>query len=154
MADTKTAQKVSEKKRIEERWGKALAAAGWTALPSTILIYQRKLGLDPLALNIVMQIAQYWWEPEKHPYPSKSTLAAAIGVTPRAVQRRIAAMEKVHLIERIERKDGKRGSQSNIYRLTGLAAKAEPYAKQLLAERASKKASETARTKPALRRVK
>lgn len=154
MADPKSAQKISERKRVEERWGKALAAAGWTALPSTILIYQRKLGLDPLALNIVIQIAQYWWEPEKHPYPSKATLAAAIGVTPRAVQRRIAAMENVGLVRRIERKDGRGGNKSNVYKLTGLAVKAEPYAKQLLADRASKKAKDAARTKPALRRVK
>ena len=154
MADTKAVQKVSELKRIEQRWGKALADAGWTAFPSTILAYQKRLGLSALDLNIVLQIAQHWWDPEKHAFPSKARIAAAIGVKPRSVQRRIAAMEAAGLIERVYRRKASGVNQTNVYKLNGLARKAEKYAHEVLAERAAKKKADAERNKPRLQRVK
>jgi DNA-binding Lrp family transcriptional regulator len=47
------------------------------------------------------------------------TIAKAIGVTPRSVQRRIAALEAAKLIRREERRISHKGSKTNIYHLRG-----------------------------------
>ncbi len=35
--------------------------AGWTAIPSIILDKQHALGLDPIDVNILLQLAKHWW---------------------------------------------------------------------------------------------
>ncbi len=126
------------------------------ALPSVFLQRQNAFGFDPLDLNIILQLADYWWEPENHPFPAKGTLAQRIGVAPRTIQRRIAAMHALGLIERVERREPGRGSRTNIYRLTPLIKEAEPYAKELLAEkeqRKQQKAARQSRKRPVVRLV-
>jgi DNA-binding transcriptional regulator YhcF (GntR family) len=137
-----------ELRRIEQRWGKALAYAGWTPIPSTFLIYQSRLGLDALDFNIIMQIAKHWWEPGKLPFPSKKLIADQIGVTPRTVQRRITSMVKAGLLSRVERRDPSGGNKSNEYAFDGLRAKAEPHAMELLKERAERRRVKSERSKP------
>lgn len=68
--------------------------AGWTVIPSVIIERQQVLGLDALDVNILLHLATYWWTPDNKPHPAKKTIADAIGVEPRTVQRRIAALEK------------------------------------------------------------
>lgn len=155
-AEAGAGARLKEVRRIEERWGKPLTDAGWTPIPSTFLIYQRRLGLDALDLNIIAQIAKHWWEPGKLPFPSKKSIADAIGVEPRTVQRRITKMVKAGLLTRLERKDGHGGNKTNEYGFDGLRQKAEPYANELLKERAERKRvkSERERAKPGLRLVK
>lgn len=98
------------------------------------------LGLDPLDLNILLQIADHGWEPENHPYPSKRTLAQRIDVDPRTIQRRVTRLVKDGLLERVERRDhGHGGNKTNIYRLTPLVTKMKPFALELLEERQSRK---------------
>jgi len=75
----------------EKKWSKALMDAGWTALPSVIIERQKALGLDALDMNIILHLANYWWTRDNKPHPSKKTIAEAIGVAPRTVQRRITA---------------------------------------------------------------
>ena len=74
--------------------------AGWTLLPNVIFERQQALGLDPMDVNILLHLASYWWTEESKPFPSKTTIAKAIGVDPRSVQRRIARLEKGYLIRR------------------------------------------------------
>lgn len=138
------AQKV---KVIEQRWTQVLAKAGWTALPNIILDKQAALGLKPIDVNILMQIAKYWWEPDAAPFPAIETLANAIGVTPRTVQRRITIMEKAGLIERNERYYARGGQKSNAYTFKGLIAKCKPFAKEVLKEREQRKNKQRARSK-------
>ena len=128
-------------KANEKKWGKINIDAGWTLVPNALLIHQATLGLTPMDLNIILQIAQYWWEPENHPYPSKGTLAASIGVTPRTIQKRIQEMEKAKFINRLERRDRK-GSKSNIYQLTPLAKQLVPYSKDIVQERKKRKSED------------
>ena len=68
---------------LEHRWGKSLIDAGWVALPSVFLQRQQALGLEPLDVNILLQLADHWWERDNLPFPSKKTLADRIGVKPR-----------------------------------------------------------------------
>jgi len=97
-------------------------------------------------LNIILQIAKYWWKSESHPYPSKATLAASIGVTSRTIQKRIQEMEKAGFIQRVERRDGK-GSKSNIYQLTPLAKELIPYSKNIVEERNKRRSEDSKRPK-------
>jgi predicted transcriptional regulator len=133
MANASAALKADQQRSLranEEKWTPALmAAAGWTALPSLILDKQPALGIDSLDLNILLQLAKYWWKKVDLPYPSKETLSELIGVNPSTIRRHIKRMEEEGLIKRIERHDMKGGQQSNFYSFDGLIEKMLPHAK-------------------------
>lgn len=128
-------QKLSKKEEAittlrtnEKKWTKTLMDAGWLSFPNIILEKQRALGLTPLDINIILYLATYWWTEDNKPRPSKNTIAEAIGVTARTVQRRIAAMEKAGFIRREERRVSREGSRPNLYHFDGLIKEATPYA--------------------------
>ena len=133
MANASAALKEDQQRSLranEEKWTPALmAAAGWTALPSLILDKQPALGIDSLDLNILLQLAKYWWKKDDLPYPAKETLSELIGVSPSTIRRHIKRMEAEGLIKRIERHDAKGGQQSNFYSFDGLIEKMLPHAK-------------------------
>jgi DNA-binding transcriptional regulator YhcF (GntR family) len=145
----KTAEKTL--KVNEAKWTKELMRAGWTVLPNVLFENQSNLGLDPLDVNILLHIASYWWEPEGKPHPSKVTIANAINVNPRTVQRRIAAMEKAKYIRRQQRRIKGEGSKSNIYHLDGLIEAAKPFAQEKyekMQQRAEERAARAKRRGP------
>ncbi len=117
----------------ERKWSKTLMDAGWTALPSVIIENQRQLGLSPLDLNIVLYLASKWWTPEGKPFPSKNTMAKAMDVHPRTIQKHIAALEVAGFVRREERRT-ETGSKTNIYHLDGLIKAANPFAVEKVAE--------------------
>jgi len=127
----------------EAKWTQTLMATGWTALPSIILDKQHALGIDALDLNILLQLAKYWWKKDDLPYPSKETLATAIGVNPSTIRKRIKRMEEEGLIERIERHDTKGGQQSNWYSFDGLIEKMKPHAEEALSLRKKQREEST-----------
>lgn len=143
----------NEPGRLERRWGRDLINAGWLGLPSVFLQRQNAFAFDALDLNIVLQIADHWWEPDNHPYPSKKSLAERIGVDARTIQRRIARMERDGLIERVPRRSAHGGNKTNVYRLTPLIEKAKPFARELLAERHARTQEKEARRKRKRARV-
>jgi DNA-binding MarR family transcriptional regulator len=122
-------------KAIARRWTKTVVTPGWTAWPNILLERQQALGLEPLDVNILLHIARYWWEADELPFPSVSTLAAAIGVDRSTVQRRIARLEKGGLIKRETRKGGRGGNLSNRYHFDGLITAATPFAQEAINER-------------------
>ena len=119
----------------EKKWGKTLMDAGWTCIPSTIILRQQALGLDPVDMNIVLVIAAHWWKADQLAFPSKKLIADTIGKDPTTVRRRLARLEKDGLIKRILRPQPGGRHNSNEYRLSGLITGAEPLAKQELAKR-------------------
>ncbi|MHB8420696.1 MAG: helix-turn-helix domain-containing protein [Myxococcales bacterium] len=132
--------------RNEQKWGHELMAAGWTAIPSVILDRQRALGLDSVDLNILLQLAKHWWDAGNPPYPSKRSIAAAIGIDPRTVQRRIADLERGGLIKRRMRRNSTGGNKSNVYLFDGLIERTKPFAREELDRRADRaKAKEEAK---------
>ena len=138
-------------KENERKWTKAILASGWTAVPSVVLLYQQQLNLDPTDFNILMHIVQHWWYADRLPYPSKRHIAEAMNITPRTVQRPIERMEKRGLLKRVARKHHLRGSDTNIYDLTGLIEALKPYAEQALAEKEQKRVAASLRRRGAKR---
>ena len=76
-------------KQNEKKWTQTLMKAGWSAIPNIIIEKQRALGLDALDINILLHLIQYWWLEENVPRPAVGTIAEALGVTPRTIQKRI-----------------------------------------------------------------
>lgn len=136
MTENVSAKKADfEKIKVNEaKWSKPLMAAGWTAMPSVIIEKQEALGLDALDMNIILHLSHYWWTPDNLPHPSVETIAKAVGVGSRAVQKRIKALHELGLIEREERRHTPYGSQTNKYGFKGLIAKATPFAEEKIAE--------------------
>jgi len=159
MAETKSKTSGDSELRVnEKKWSRTLMKAGWTVFPNVLFERQQALGLDPLDINILLHIASYWWSESGKPHPSKVTIAKAIGVDPRTVQRRIAALETANLIRREERRISKSGSKTNVYHLEGLIEAAKPYALEKIRERDARAAEREARAarkgKPHLKVVK
>ncbi len=118
----------------EKKWSKALMAAGWNVVPNILIEKQQALGLDALDMNIILHLSHYWWQADNLPHPSVGTMAKAIGVTPRTIQKRIKALEDLNLIKREERRFTKDGSITNRYDFSGLIAAARPYAEEKVQE--------------------
>jgi predicted transcriptional regulator len=118
----------------EKKWTLPLMKAGWSVIPSIILERQAALGLDALDINIIVHLVQYWWEPDNFPHPSVPTMAKALQVTDRTIQRRIRALEAAKLIKRVERRKTPQGSMTNLYVFDGLIKAATPYALEKLEE--------------------
>jgi hypothetical protein len=148
-----TSAQTQQVKVIEKRWSKPLTKAGWTALPNIVLEKQVALGLEPIDVNILMQIAKHWWQADAAPFPAIDTLAAAIGVTARTVQRRIAKMVKEELIERNTRYYARGGQRSNAYTFNGLIARCTPFAQEAIAQRERRKSKDRARVRRLHHRV-
>lgn len=143
---TNQAQEAAKKaKQIEKRWTKPLADVGWTAIPNIILEKQSVLGLKPTDVNVTLQILKHWWEAGSHPYPSVGTIAKAIGVQPRTVQRSVERMEALGLLQREARYYSQGGQKSNGYNFQGLIDKSTPFAEEALKQRADKQKAEQAR---------
>ena len=139
---TPTAQNSDLQTRLrinEEKWSKKLIDAGWTAFPSIILDKQHALGIDALDLNILLQLAKFWWKRDDLPFPSKETLAETMNVDPSTIRRRIKRMESEGLIKRMKRFDSKGGQQSNYYSFDGLIKKMQPHAQEALDLKAKQK---------------
>jgi len=146
MAATQTDSNSRILRRNEEKWSAPLMDAGWTVLPSIILEKQQAIGLDPLDVNILMQLARHWWFNDNLPHPSKSTLAECMGIDPSTVRRRIAQMEQGGLIRRVARYDSKhRGQTSNFYEFDGLIKAATPFALEAINTRQERRAEDAAR---------
>jgi DNA-binding transcriptional ArsR family regulator len=132
-------------KRNEQKWTKPLMDAGWNALPSIIIEKQAALGLDAIDMNIIVHLSNYWWNAEKLPHPSIETIATAIGLKPRAVQKRIKALEELKLLTRIERRKTRFGSDTNLYGFDGLIKAATPFALEKVKAREEKAQQERER---------
>src|SRR5690606_22945999 len=87
----------------EKKWGKAVLTHGFSILPSLLFKAQRRLKLKPIELAILVHLADFWWEPERKPYPSKERLSERLGIGERQVQRWIANLEEARLVKRIQR---------------------------------------------------
>jgi len=107
----------------ERKWGKAVMKLGFSILPSLIFRAQRRLGLSPTQLAVLLQLADYWWDEGRKPYPGKTALAERLALSPRQVQRHIADLEKAGFVQRIERRAQHRGKLTNAYDLAGLVEK-------------------------------
>lgn len=135
MSNAKT-QQGEHLRANEKKWSKPLLQAGWTLIPSVILERQRALGLDAVDLNILLQLARYWWYSDNPPHPSKKAIAECLNVSGSTVQRRLARLEAVGFIRRVPRFGAPGGGQqTNEYHFDGLIKVSLPFAEEAIAER-------------------
>lgn len=142
---TKKVQEVTAtdtNKVLEAKWGKTLIAAGFTAIPDVIFQSQKALKLKPLDVLILLHLASYWWKPSTNPWPAKGTIADAIDVDPRTVQRAIKKMEDLGYVKRIFRKAKAGDNLSNEYDMRGLLKAAKGLAEAKIALRAKRAAED------------
>lgn len=127
MADTEDADNVislatrrtPSRKRANDKWGEPVMKLGFCILPSLLFRAQQRLGLNPTQLVVLLQLADFWWDADRKPFPKKKALADRLGLSERQVQRYIADLEQAGFVQRIQRL-GRRGKISNEYDLTGL----------------------------------
>jgi len=117
------AKRTSRKAASEEKWGAKVIALGFCILPSLLLRAQRRLRLSPTQLAVLVQLADFWWDAGRKPFPKKADLADRLGLSDRQVQRYIAELEAAGYVQRIERRASHRGKISNEYDLQGLVDK-------------------------------
>lgn len=135
----------STTKVLEAKWGKTLIAAGFTALPDAIFLNQKALKLKPLDILILLHLASYWWKPSDNPWPAKGTIADALDVDPRTVQRSIKKMEDLGYVRRIQRKAKAGDNLSNEYDLRGLVNAGKRFAEEKIALKAKRTAEDKSR---------
>lgn len=140
--NTKPARKPSSTEAI---WGKAVATHGYAGVPSVLIRAQGRLGLSPMQFSIVVQLLEYWHEPNRRPFPSKKDLAERMGVSEKAIQLNMAALERANLIRRELRRAPAGDWDSNIYHLDGLVQRVQALEPDFAKERAARKAWKDAR---------
>lgn len=132
-------------KALEAKWGKPLLAVGFTALPDVVFRFQKKLKLQRTDVLVLLHLASYWWKPKENPWPAKGTIAAAMDIDPRTVQRSIARMEELGYVKRIERKAKVGDNLTNEYDLRGLVRAATKIAEHEVALREKRAAEDKGR---------
>ena len=139
------------KRASEEKWGGEVMKFGFCIVPSLLLRAQARLKLNPTHLAILMHLADFWWEAANKPRPSKKTLGERVGLSPRQVQRYMAELEAMKLVQRIERRAPSQGKRPNFYDLSGLVARLKELEPEF--REAEEKAREERRrvTRPGLR---
>ena len=146
-------KEVSKKTSSTERiWGKAVYRHGYAGIPSIFIQAQRRLGINAMQMNIIVQLLDYWYEPSRRPFPMKQELADRIGVTEKTIQNNIRALEQAGLIQREYRRTAAGDWNSNIYHLDGLIAKVQALEPQFAEEKKKRKEARAALAKPVGRR--
>lgn len=132
----------------ERKWGReAMDVRNFCILPSLLLHAQARLKLTPTHLTLVLHLADFWWDADRKPFPSKAKLAERVGLSPRHIQRQMAELEKMGLVKRNERRSRLKGKLPNEYDLSGLVARLKDLAIEFKAadEEAKKKRDAVAR---------
>jgi len=127
---------------VVSKWKEA-AVAGFQAVPDVLLRFQSRLGLDAADVIILLNITMHWWEADDLPYPAPSMIARRMGMSTRAVEKRLAALQERGFVKRgpRERRNSGRNAQLSIRRFdpAGLVEKLRPPARLDLAGRPAAK---------------
>jgi len=132
----------------EKIWGKAVYSHGYAGIPSILIRGQRRLGLNPMQMNICIQLLDYWFEPARKPFPTKKELAQRIGCTEKTIQNNIRELEEAKLVQRQQRRTAAGDWNSNIYDLSGLVAKVQALEPEFAQERQERAERKTQLQKP------
>ncbi len=111
----------------DKKWGPAVMKLGYSMIPSMIFWAQARLNLSPTQLVLLLHLADFWWDHDKMPFPSKAELASRMGITERQIQRHMAQLEADGFIKRNPRYHYKGGQQNNEYNLDGLVRKLKKF---------------------------
>ena len=106
----------------KEKWTSEVVKEGYTILPSILLLGQRRLGVSPELLNVILHLSVHWWYKDHLPYPAKRVLAQRMGKSERQIQRYITELENRGYVKRIPKYKEHGGQVSNRYSLDGLVS--------------------------------
>jgi hypothetical protein len=119
---------------MTRKWGSDVVSAGFTSLPNHLLsinqFVSKESRLTPTELLTLFQILSTWWHAEQLPFPSKTTIAKRLGLSPRQVQRALNGLEAKGYITRVARFYQNRGRESNSYDLSKMVALVRVLAEQ------------------------
>ena len=101
-------------------WPGRIKKHGFVMVPNILVSYQRRLGLSPQQMNMILHLLSYYWNKERLPFPSKALISNRMGVSTRTVQRITQELENAGYIEKVFRTKRGRGQSSNAYSLDGL----------------------------------
>lgn len=128
-----------QRKESIKKWSRPVCKAGYTIIPTLLLTKQDELGLDPVDMNILLQLVCHWWKADKLPFPSKAKLARRLGVDASTIRRHVADLETRGFLKRVKRTDDARGQRSNFYDLRPLVEILHPIAVKEIKAKQSKK---------------
>ncbi len=117
------AGKAKTTRQSEKKWGVEVMALGFCMLPSLIFRAQARLGLNPTQLAVLLQLADFWWDSGRKPFPKKADLAERLRLRERQGQRHIADLETAGFVQRIER--NLRSAWQNIERVRPVGPRGE-----------------------------
>jgi hypothetical protein len=140
---TKKAVKVKAKpkREAEAKWGTSSMEAGYTIVPNVLITRHLQIGLDAVDLALVLQLASHWWRAGAKPFPSKKTLAKAVGRDTTVVRKRLQALERDKLLKRIFRRRDHGGNHTNLYDLAPLAKVVDRLSREEIAQRVKERLS-------------
>ena len=75
-----TSKKASSTERI---WGKAVYKHGYAGIPSILIQAAQRLGINPMQMNIIIQLLDYWFEPSRKPFPTKQDTGETVSASPK-----------------------------------------------------------------------
>ena len=84
-----------------DKWGAALDGSGFQIIPNQLLAQQKKLGIPPTALVVLLHLNRFWWKFDQNPYPSATLIADQMGLHIRSVERHLQHLEEKGLIRRL-----------------------------------------------------
>ena len=145
-------KRATARRGSNDKWGQKVMELGFCILPSLLFRAQRRLGLNPTQLAVLVQLADFWWDAGRKPFPKKADLAFRLGLSDRQVQRYIAELETAGFVKRIERTAAHRGKISNEYDLDGLVKKLAMLESEFRQVADDARAARGAVTKPGYRR--
>lgn len=118
---------------IQQRWGSAVQSGqiGYTAVPNVLVRSQARLGLTTTEMVVILNLLLHWWEPENWPYPRVSHISDRMGVSPRTVERALAALQTKGLVERMPSRSVDGGPRVRPYNLSGLVEKLQARAAEV-----------------------
>lgn len=126
------------KRRSEAKWGTSVMAQGYCIIPALLFRAQRRLGLSATQLALILQIAEFWWEDGRLPWPKKETVADRLNITEKQVQRLVRDLEIRGYLKRVTRMTS-HGQSSNAYDFSGLVAKLQELAPEFAEAAAAKR---------------
>lgn len=134
-------KKAPQRTQSDRKWGSAVMSHGQCILPSILLRAQARLLLSPTQMIVLLQLIEHWWTADGKVFPSLSTIAKRIDMTPKTVQRTVDALVTKGLISKTRRTLPGRGNASNEYSFDGLVAKLKTIEKDFAQARDTKKAA-------------
>ena len=73
--------KADTRKASEKKYGKPVMDLGFCIVPSLLMQAQARLGINPVQFNIIMHLADIWWDAAHRPWPKKQLLAERMGMS-------------------------------------------------------------------------